>query len=223
MEVLIMAVRAGFDSQINDLKLEIIRMSSMVEETLAKAMKSLIAHDSKAAQEIIDGDDVIDDLRDSLAERCVTLIATQQPMASDLRIIFASVEMTTDIERIADYAVGIARITVQLQGENYIKPLVDLPRMTDIACEMMRNTVQAFANRDADMAIEAAKKDNELDGLYQQVYKELAEYVMEDPRCVHQMIAFVLVARYLERVGDHITNLCEWIVYNETGRKLDLD
>jgi phosphate transport system protein len=218
-----MAVRAEFESQLNDLKLEIIRMSSLVEETLAKAMKALASHDYKSAENIIDGDDIIDDLRDSIAEKCITLIATQQPMASDLRVIFASVEMTTDLERIADYGVGIARTALQLKDEEYIKSLIDLPRMTDIACEMLRDSVQAFANRDSGMAIETAKKDNILDYLYQQIYKELIEYVMEDPRCIHQMIAFVLVARYLERVGDHITNLCEWIVYNETGRKLDLD
>ena len=218
-----MAIRGEFNSQLDELKLEIIRMSSLVEEILAKAMKALVEKDVSGAQKIIDGDDAIDDMRDALEEKCITLIATQQPMASDLRIIFASVEMTTDLERIADYGVGIARTVIQLKDEKYIKPLIDLPRMTDIACEMLRDSVQAFASGDTETAIETAKKDNVLDYLYQQVYKELITYVMEDPGCIHQVIAFVLIARYLERVGDHITNLCEWIVYNTTGRKLDLD
>jgi phosphate transport system protein len=144
-------------------------------------------------------------------------------MASDLRVIFASVKMITDLERIADYGVGIARTVIQLKDEEYIKPLLDLPRMTDIACEMLRNSVNAFANGDAEMAIEVAKQDYKLDQLFKQVYRELLTFVLEDPRCIHQMMAFVLVARYLERVGDHITNICEWIVYNATGEKLDLD
>lgn len=218
-----MAGRAEFDAQLNNLKLEIIRLSSLVEETLAKAMKSLVDRDIKAAEKIIEDDDIIDDLRDSIEDNCITLIATQQPMARDLRIIFASVEMVTDLERIADYAVGIARTAKQLKDEDYIKPLIDLPRMTDISCEMMRECARAFADGNAEMAIETAKKDNLLDQLYHQIYKELVTIVLEDPAAIHQVIALVLVARYLERVGDHITNLCEWIVYNATGKKLDLD
>jgi phosphate transport system protein len=218
-----MAGRAEFDARLGNLKLEIIRLSSLVEETLAKAMKALIEHDAKSAKEIIDDDDIIDDLRDSIEDNCITLIATQQPMARDLRIIFASVEMVTDLERIGDYAVGIARTALQLKDEIYIKPLTDLPRMTDISCEMLRESVRAFADSNPDMAIETAKKDNLLDQLYHEIYKELVTIVMEDPSGIDQVIALVLVARYLERVGDHITNLCEWIVYNATGKKMDLD
>lgn len=218
-----MAGRTDFDTRLGNLKLEIIRLSSLVEETLAKAMKALIEHDAKSAQEIIDDDDIIDDLRDSIEENCITLIATQQPIAKDLRIIFASVEMVTDLERIGDYAVGIARIAIQLKDQVYIKSLTDLPRMTDISCEMLRESVRALADGNSDLAIETAKKDNKLDKLYHQIYKELVTIVMEDPSGIDQVIAFVLVARYLERVGDHITNLCEWIVYNATGKKMDLD
>ncbi len=218
-----MKIRVEYDQQLNELKHEIIRMGSLVEEMLAKSMNSLVDRDYEGAQKIIDSDDIIDDLQDSIEERCITLIATQQPMAGDLRIIFASVKMATDLERIADYGVGVARTAIRLKDEIYIKPLIDLPRMTDIACDMLRQSVQAFANRDAETAIEAAKKDSQLDKLFLQIYRELLTFVMEDPRCINQMMAFVLIARYLERVGDHITNICEWIVYNATGKKLDLD
>jgi phosphate transport system protein len=218
-----MRTRMEFDHQLDELKHEIIRMSALVEEMLAKAMKVLIAHDIEGADKLIDSDDVIDDLNASIEETCITLIATQQPLAGDLRVIFAAVRMASDLERIADYGVGVAKCTISLKDEEYIKPLIDLPRMTDIACAMLRESVRAFADRDADRAIEAAKRDNELDQLFKQVYRELLTFVMEDPRCIHQMMAFVLIARYLERVGDHITNICEWIVYNLTGKKLDLD
>ena len=215
--------RVEYDFQLTELKHEIIRMGSLVEEILAKSMKSLIEHDIEGAHRIIKSDDEIDDLQTLIEEKCITLIATQQPLASDLRIIFAAIKMGTDLERIADYGVGIAKITVRLKDEEYIKPLIDLPRMTDIACEMLRNSVQAFSNKDVDMAIETAKMDNKLDDLFKQIYRELLTFVMEDPRCINQMMSFVLIARYLERVGDHITNICEWIVYNATGKKLDLD
>lgn len=218
-----MRTRMEFDHQLDELKHEIIRMSALVEEVLAKSMKALIAHDADAAKIIMDGDDVIDDLNASIEETCITLIATQQPLAGDLRVIFAAVKMATDLERIADYGVGIAKCAVSLKDDEYIKPLVDLPRMTDIACAMLRDSVRAFADRDPERAVEAAKQDNELDALFQQVYSELLTFVMEDPKCIHQMMAFVLIARYLERVGDHITNICEWIVYNLTGKKVDLD
>lgn len=218
-----MRTRMEFDHQLDELKHEIIRMSALVEEVLAKAMKALIAHDTDGANNIIDGDDVIDDLNAAIEETCITLIATQQPLAGDLRIIFACGKMATDLERIADYGVGIAKCTVGLKNEKYIKPLVDLPRMTDIACAMLRESVRAFADRDPERAKEAAKQDNEIDRLFKQVYDELLTFVMEDPKCIQQMLAFVLIARYLERVGDHITNICEWIVYNLTGKKEDLD
>ena len=218
-----MRTRMEYDHQLDELKHEIIRMSALVEEVLAKAMKALVAHDIEAAEATIAGDDVIDGLNASIEEKCITLIATQQPLAGDLRVIFAAAKMATDLERIADYGVGIAKGALSLKNEKYVKPLIDLPRMTDIACSMLRESVRAFTDRDSERAIEAAEQDNEIDRLFKQVYNELITIVMEDPGCVQQVTAFVLIARYLERVGDHITNICEWIVYNLTGKKVDLD
>ena len=218
-----MTTRIEYDHKLNELKHEIIRMSSLVEELLAKSMKALVEKDVEEAERIIESDDVIDDLQEKVEEQSVMLIATQQPLAGDLRNIFAAVKMVTDLERIADYGVGIARTVIRLKDEEYIKPLIDLPRMTDIACEMLRKSVKAFADKDDALAIETAKMDNKLDALNKQIYRELLTYVMESPRHINQMMSFVLIARYLERVGDHITNICEWIVYNATGKKLDLD
>jgi phosphate transport system protein len=218
-----MTTRADYDHQLSELKHEIIRMGAMVEEVLSDAMRALVGRDYEKAQQIVDSDDVIDDLQSSIEEKCVMLIATQQPLAGDLRIIFAAIKMSTDLERIADYGVGVAKTALRLKGENYIKPLIDLPRMTDIACEMLSMSVRAYANNDPALAIETAKRDNDLDSLFKQVYRELLTYVMESPRHINQMMSFVLIARYLERVGDHITNVCEWIVYNATGKKMDLD
>ena len=218
-----MTTRIEYDHKLNELKHEIIRMSSLVEELLAKSMKALVEKDVEEAERIIESDDVIDDLQEKVEEQSVMLIATQQPLAGDLRNIFAAVKMVTDLERIADYGVGIARTVIRLKDEEYIKPLIDLPRMTDIACEMLRKSVKAFADKDDALAIETAKMDNKLDALNKQIYRELLTYVMESARHINQMMSFVLIARYLERVGDHITNICEWIVYNATGKRLDLD
>ena len=216
-----MTTRNEYDHQLEELKHDIIRMGSLAEDLLARSMKVLVDHDIDGAKEVVESDDVIDDMQESIEEKCVMLIATQQPLAGDLRIIFAAIKMVTDLERIADYGVGIAKITIQLKDETYIKPLIDLPRMTDIACEMLRKSVQAFANKDVDLATDVAGMDKKLDDLFKQIYRELLTFVMESPRCVSQMMAFVLIARYLERVGDHIKNVCEWIVYNATGKKTD--
>jgi len=218
-----MTTRIEYDHQLSELKHEIIRMGALVENTLAGAMQALVGREYDKAQKIIDGDDEIDDLMAAIEDKCITLIATQQPLASDLRVIFAAIKMSTDLERIADYGVGIAKIAIRLKDEDYIKPLIDLPRMTDIACEMLNMSVRAFANNNVELAIETAKRDNDLDSLFKQVYRELLTYVMESPKCINQMMSFVLIARYLERVGDHITNVCEWIVFNLTGNKMDLD
>jgi len=217
-----MSIRSEYDQKLVELKHELIRMASLVEEVLAGAMRALVARDGDAAQRIIDSDDEIDDLQMDIEDRCITLIATQQPLAKDLRAIFAAIKMSTDLERIADYGVGVARVAVQLKGEEYVKPLVDLPRMTDIACEMLRTSVRAFTESSETLAIEAASHDAEMDALFKQVYRELMTYVLESPKNINQMISFVLIARYLERVGDHITNVCEWIVFNATGKRVDL-
>ncbi len=217
-----MSVRSEYDHKLVELKHELIRMASLVEEVLAGAMRALIAHDAADAQKIIDSDDEIDELQMDIEDQCITLIATQQPLAKDLRVIFAAIKMGTDLERIADYGVGVARLAIQLKDEVYVKPLVDLPRMTDIACEMLRLSVRAFTESSEELAVEAASHDAEMDALFKQVYRELMTYVLESPKNIHQMISFVLIARYLERVGDHITNVCEWIVYNATGKRVDL-
>ena len=216
-----MTTRTEYDHHLNELKYEIIRMSSLVEELLANSMNALVEKNVEEAKIIMKSDDVIDDLQDAIEEQCIMLIATQQPLAGDLRIIFASIKMVTDLERIADYGVGIAKTVVRLKDEEYIKPLIDLPHMTEIACEMLKKSVQAFSNKDVDLAISTAKMDSKLDQLFKQIYRELLTYVMESPRHINQMMSFVLIARYLERVGDHIKNICEWIVYNATGKKLD--
>ena len=217
-----MSIRTEYDQKLVELKHELIRMASLVEEVLAGAMRALVARDLEEAQRIIDSDDEIDDLQMDIEDRCITLIATQQPLAKDLRAIFAAIKMGTDLERIADYGVGVARVALQFKGEEYVKPLIDLPRMTDIACEMLRTSVRAFTESSEELAREAAAHDAEMDALFKQVYRELMTYVLESPKHIHQMISFVLIARYLERVGDHITNVCEWIVYNATGKRVDL-
>ena len=218
-----MTTRMEYDHQLSELKHELIRMGSLVEDTLSGAMQALVARDYEKAQKIIDGDDEIDDLQEAIEEQCIMLIATQQPLAGDLRVIFAAIKMSTDLERIADYGVGVAKTAIRLKDEEYIKPLIDLPRMTVIACEMLNMSVRAFANNDPELAIETATRDNDLDSLFKQIYRELLTYVMESPRHINQMMSFVLIARYLERVGDHITNVCESIVYNATGKKMSLD
>jgi len=215
--------RNYFDQELQELQVSLLKMSSMVEETLGNSIKALKIQNVEMAQEVIKNDDVIDDMEKFVEDKCLKLIALQSPLAKDLRIIATALKIITDLERIADYAVDISKITIKLANEKYIKELIDIPRMAEIAVRMVKGCIDAYVHLDTEEAREVAKMDDEVDGLYNQIFRELLVIMMEDPKTITQATYFLLISRYLERIGDHVTNICERIIYAVTSEHVDLN
>jgi phosphate transport system protein len=216
-------VRQSFDAELDSLHNALIRMGSKVEEQIDKCINALVNHDEKLAEQIIADDDIVDKMETDIEENCIKLIAKQQPLAIDLRKIFTAIKIVTDLERIADHAVDIAKITIKLKDEKYIKPLIDIPRMSDIVQDMIKGSLEAYLKLDVKLAEEVCEKDDIIDGIYKQVFRELLTYMMEDASTINQATQFLFVCKFLERVGDHVTNICEWIVYLVSGEYKDLN
>ncbi len=215
--------RSSFHANLELLEQDLSRLGVMAEESLAKAVTALKTHDVEMAQGVIDYDDVIDDLTLELENRSLGIIALQQPMASDLRRIGTVLKIATDLERVADHAVDISEIALRLAGQTYIKPLIDIPRMARTAQDMLRKSLDAFSSRDIENLYELIDMDNEVDGLFSQVFRELLVFMMSDPSTIQQSIEFIMVASHLERVADHATNIGEWVIYAITGERKDLN
>lgn len=215
--------RESFHGELHQLQQDLLRMGTLVEETIYKAVNSLKNRDVALAREVVAGDDVIDRMETDIEQRCLQLIALQQPLARDLRAIGTALKIITDLERMADHAVDIAKVTLRLEGQPLIKPLVDIPRMAEIARSMLRDSLKAYVNRDVDLAMEMIKRDHEVDHLYNQIFRELLTFMIEDPKTITQATYLIFVAQFLERIGDHATNLGEWILYMVTGERKDLN
>ncbi|HWQ29481.1 MAG TPA: phosphate signaling complex protein PhoU [Negativicutes bacterium] len=215
--------RSYFEQELQELQVSLLKMSSMVEEILSDSVKALKTQDVELAHKVIESDDEIDEMEFVVEDKCLKLIALQSPLAKDLRVIATALKIITDLERIADYAVDIAKITIKLSQEKYIKELIDIPRMTEIAVNMVKGSIDAYVKLDTEEADNVAKMDDELDGLYKQVFRELLLIMMEDPRTVHQATSFLLISRYLERIGDHVTNICERVIYCVTSEHVNLN
>ncbi len=211
--------RELFDKALSDLQQELLKMGSMVEETIFLAVDSLAKQDLEQAQKIIDGDDPIDDLSHKIEDDCIRLIALQQPIAKDLRVITTALKTASDLERIADHATNIAEINLRIGKEKLIKPLVDIPKMTRMVETMIRNSLKAFVDRDVDLAKETCRNDDQIDEIYVALFNELSDIIMsgQDSSRSKQALNLLFVARYLERVGDHATNIGERVIYLVTG------
>ncbi|MBM7624953.1 phosphate signaling complex protein PhoU [Sporohalobacter salinus] len=215
-------VRSSFNQELEDLNQELLKMGSMVEEAIHKAVTSLAEKDVELAEEVMNNDDRIDDFEVDIEKKCIKLIALQQPVARDLRTIGMISKIITDLERMGDLAYNIARITTEIAEETLIKPLVDIPHMTRIAQDMVRECLDAFVNQDVDKAYEVAEMDEEVDRINEQILRELLTYMMEDASTISQATRLMFVGRYLERIADHATNICERIIYMVTGERKDL-
>lgn len=210
-------------SELDDLKTELLRMGTLVEEAIGRAVRSLAERDVELAREVIRGDDEVDELALAIEQRCLTLFALHQPVASDLRAVGTALKIVTDLERMADHAEDIAKVAVRLDGQPLIKPLIDLPRMARLAEEMTRESLTAYVRRDADLAYRMIARDDEVDGLYRQIFNELVEIMARQPQAVDQGIHLLFVSQYLERIADHATNVGEWVIYMVTGRREELN
>jgi len=216
-----MEIRAGYHKRLRDIQDDILVMGSMVEKALANSVLALKERDLASAGRITADDVRINRKRFEIEEKCIQLIATQQPMAGDLRLIVSVLSIITELERIGDYAEGIARIVVMIGDEPPLKPLIDIPRMADKAILMLRQSLEAFINRDADAAMRIAAEDDEVDSLYDQVFRELLTFMIEDPRTITRATRLIWVAHNLERSADRVTNICERVAFAVTGKMVE--
>jgi phosphate transport system protein len=217
-EELFVNLRNNFQKSLKNIQDEILLMGSLVNEAIAKSIDALKNRDINQANSVIDNDALINKKRFDIEETCVQLINMQQPMASDLRIIIAALNIIVDMERIGDYAKSIARIAIELGDEPPLKPLIDIPRMADKATEMLRRSLKAYINLDAELARGIAREDGEIDNLYDQIYHELLLLMVSDSKAITRGTRLLWIAYNLERTGGRISNICERVVYLVTGK-----
>jgi len=211
-------VRTSFERHLHELQDDVLVLGSMVEKAIYRSMEALKNRDLELAKQVIADDSEIDHKRFDIEEKCVELIVTQQPVASDLRIIVAVLNIIIDLERIGDHAEGVAKITIMIGNEPPLKPLIDLPRMAQKTGDMLRRSLDAFVNRDAEAARKISREDDEIDGLYDQVFRELLTFMAEDSKTITRATRLIWVAHNLERSADRVTNICERVVFVVTGK-----
>jgi phosphate transport system protein len=216
-------LRKHFLEELENLKKSILAMGDMAINSVNIAVLSLVQRDEKKAREVINGDDKLDEMEMKIEKDCISLIALQQPIAEDLRIIAAGLKIITDLERIGDRAVDIAEIVLEMADRPHVKPLIDIPRMSELAQEMIRDSLIAFAANDVKLAESLGKRDDLVDALNDQVRRELMEIIIEDPRKLADATRLMFVASYLERIADHSTNIGERVIYMVEGRRVKIN
>ena len=202
-----------FHEELDGLKQTLLAMGALVEDQIRHVMRALVERDGELAQNVIDRDRQVNAYDVEIDEKCVELLALHQPAAGDLRFITTAMKIVTDLERIGDQAVNIAQRALELNEEPQLKPYIDLPRMADKAQRMVKEALDAFVARDTDLARQVCAKDSEVDGLKEQIFRELLTYMMSDPKTIPRAIRLMLVSRFLERVADHATNIAEMVIY----------
>jgi len=215
--------RGAFDQKLIEIRDNIIRMGQLLDSAIERSMTSLKKQDQTLARQIISDDTVINNLRFTVEEECLAVIATQQPMASDLRVIVAAMNLVNDMERMGDHATGIAKTVLRMGHEPLLKPLIDLPRMAERARDMLRRTLDALVLLDVDAARAIAEEDDEVDALYDQVYRELLTYMINDPQSIDRATWLLWVGHNLERIADRVTNICERIIFRATGELVEIN
>ena len=202
---------------IQQLEKEIVNMGEMVIEAIGRSIDALKARDIENAKKIISDDLLINKKRDEIEDKCINLIATQQPVATDLREMIALLNIITDLERMGDHAEGIAKIVIMIGRQQHLKPLIDIPRMAAKTIDMLKRSLSAFVDRDAETARKICDEDDQIDELYDQVYHELLKFMIDDPETITRATYLMWVSHNLERIADRVTNICERIVFLVTG------
>ncbi|MEW6286478.1 MAG: phosphate signaling complex protein PhoU [Chloroflexota bacterium] len=210
-------IRKTFEAEIQQVKDEVLMLGSMVEQAVLDSVEALKKRDIKASEKIFAEDLEINKKRFEIENKLMVLIATQQPMARDLRLLASCMEIISELERMGDYAKGIANINIRMGDEPLLKPLIDIPRMAQKGVDMLHRALTAFVNEDAEMAKAIPIEDDEVDALYNQVYRELMTFVIQDPTTIERANWLLWVAHNLERVADRVTNICERTIFIVTG------
>jgi len=215
--------RTAFERELQDLEKRLEDLGRMVEEALVASVDALKRRDLEKARQIIDADRATNERRLAIEHETLVMIATQQPMAVDLRTLAAVLEIASELERIGDYAKGIARITIKMGIEPFVKPLIDIPRMAEKARYMLHRALQAFFERDVESARAIPMEDDEMDSLYDQIFRELTTYIVVDPKLVNRATYLIWVAHNLERAADRVVNICERVIFMVTGEVVEFD
>lgn len=208
-----MTTETQFQKELEELKEHLLRMATLVEETIHDAVHSLVKRDSDLANQIFQREKQINDMELGIDEMCLKLLALRQPMAVDLRFITSAMKIITDLERMGDQAVNIAERALTLNQEPQLKPYIDLPRMAEIAQSMVKDVLDAFVNRDSKLARSVCERDDLVDGLNDQVFRELLTYMMSDQKTITRAVHLIIVSRCLERIADHATNIAEDVIF----------
>jgi len=210
----------AFDEQLNRLRDSLVRMGGLVESQIAAAIQALMRRDSDLALTTVEGDKRVDEMERMIDELAVQMLALRQPVATDLRMIVSSIRMAADLERMADYAKNVAKRSIALAQMAPVQPAHAIPRMGRTVQEMVKEVLDAFVHRDVDKAIAVWNRDEEIDAMHSSLFRELITYMMEDPRNITPSTHLLFIAKNLERIGDHATNIAEMIHYQVTGRNL---
>ena len=214
-------LRLDLDRQLGQLQQEVVSLAEIVDKATMRAVDALKRRDLVESQQVVQEDDYIDQKRYEIEDRCIDLIATQQPMARDLRAIIALLHITTELERMGDYAEGIAKISLLMGEEAPLKPLIDIPRMAEKATLMLRNSIDSLVSRDMVKANQVLQDDDEVDDLYDQVYRELLVFMLQDPQTIQRATYLLWAAHDLERIADRATNIAERVIYLVSGKMVE--
>jgi phosphate transport system protein len=206
------------DHELDRIRQNLLKMAGLVESMVARATQALLERSASLCAEVIANDNEVDHLEIEIDESCYSILGRMQPTAVDLRFLVAVMKINNDLERIGDSAVNIAQSVEQLIDQPPLKPYIDLPHLSELVQNMVRQSLDAFVQRDAELATEVCKGDDTVDGLYKQIFRELLTYMIEDPRTVSRALHLLLVSRNLERIADHATNIAEDVIYYVEGR-----
>jgi len=217
-----MEVRTDFRKHLREIEDDVLAMGNKVVKAIARSIEALQKRDLTLAHQIIAADAQINEQRFSIEEKCIGLIATQQPMAVDLRIIVAVLNILTELERIGDYAEGIAKIVIMIGDEAPLKPLIDIPRMAEVTIEMINTSLQSFVTRDVELAMKVVSLDSTADSLYDQIFRELLTFMIVDPKTTNRATRLIWVGHNLERAADRATNIAERVVFTVTGKMKEM-
>jgi phosphate transport system protein len=215
--------RATFDRQLLEIQQDMLVMADMVEVAIERSIDSLKNRDVAMARQIIVDDAKINSKRYEIEEKCIELLAMQQPLAHDLRTVIAVLHIIVDLERMGDHAEGNAKVSIMLADEPPLKPYIDIPRMAEIAIRMMNDSLEAFKRQDVDLARRTCDLDDDVDALYDQVYREVLVYMLNDPKTIERATHLTWIAHNLERIADRVTNICERVVYMAEGKIEELN
>jgi phosphate transport system protein len=213
-----MIMQRHFDEELKNLKEKILRMGALVEEQISNCIRSLVERDTNLARRVIANDHQVNALDVEVDEDCLRLIALHQPMAKDLRFITTAMKISTELERMSDLAENVAERSIELNEEPQLKPYIDIPRMAEHAQKMVKEALDAFVNQDSNLARKVCGDDDYIDRLTHQIFRELLTYMVEDPQTITRAVRITFVAKYLERIADHATNVAELVVYLVEGK-----